>query len=80
MKKSNLERNTEHNISYSVINNNLMGSISYTCSGEVNPHISIAWNKIMNNCRHIPDTNISTCEMPLQFQLQNTQSFQMHVS
>ncbi|XP_050535824.1 protein bark beetle [Daktulosphaira vitifoliae] len=72
------DRNTEHNISYSVLNNNLMGSISYTCAGEVNPHISIAWNKIMNNCKHIPDTNISTCEMPLQFQLQNTQSIQMH--
>lgn len=74
-----LERNTEHNISYSVINNNFMGAISYTCAGEVNPHISIAWNKIINNCHHIPNSNISTCEMPIQFQLQNTQSLQLHV-
>ncbi|XP_050428797.1 protein bark beetle isoform X2 [Adelges cooleyi] len=72
------DRNTEHNVSYSVINNNFMGAISYACAGEVNPHISVAWNKITNNCLHIPDTNISTCDMPLQFKLQNTQSLQMH--
>lgn len=57
-----------------------MGAISYACAGEVNPHISIAWNKIIDNCRHIPNSNISTCDMPIQFQLQNTQSLQFHVS
>lgn len=57
-----------------------MGAISYACAGEVNPHISVAWNKIINNCRHIPNSNISTCDMPIQFQLQNTQSLQFHVS
>ncbi|VVC30467.1 Hypothetical protein CINCED_3A021775 [Cinara cedri] len=72
------DRNTEHNISYSVINNNFMGAINYACAGEVNPHISIAWNKITNNCQHIPNSNISTCDMPIQLQLQNTQSLQLH--
>lgn len=57
-----------------------MGAISYACAGEVNPHISIAWNKITNNCHHISNSNISTCDMPIQFQLQNTQSLQFHVS
>lgn len=74
-----LDRNTEHNISYSIINNNFMGAISYACAGEVNPHISVAWNTITNNCRHIPASNISTCDMPIQFQLQNTQSLLLHV-
>lgn len=75
-----LDRNTEHNISDSVINNNFMGAISYACAGEVNPHISVSWNKIINNCRHIPNSNISTCDMPIQFQLQNTQSLLLHVN
>lgn len=57
-----------------------MGAISYACAGEVNPHISIVWNKIINNCQHIPDSNISTCDMPIQLQLQNTQSLQLHVN
>lgn len=56
-----------------------MGAISYACAGEVNPHISVAWNTIINNCRHIPTSNISTCDMPIMFQLQNTQSLLLHV-
>lgn len=72
-------RDIQHNISFSVYDNNRQGALSYYSVGEVNPIITIDKNRILNNCEKLYG-NFSTCQASVSLDIQNTQTIFFRVS
>lgn len=68
-----LDRDVQHNISYSVISNCREGAIKYASAGEVNAIMTLEYNQFMNNCEKLYG-NFSTCKSAVWLDVQNTQS------
>ncbi|KAF5303544.1 hypothetical protein FQR65_LT08145 [Abscondita terminalis] len=66
-------RDVQHNISFSIINNNREGGLLYMTAGEVNPVVTIEKNQFTNNCRKLYG-NFSTCTSAVELDIQNTQA------
>ncbi|KAJ8986059.1 hypothetical protein NQ317_003352 [Molorchus minor] len=66
-------RDVQHNISNSVINNNQLGALLYNSAGEVNPIVTIQRNQFKNNCRKFYG-NFTTCKSAIEMDVQNTQT------
>ncbi|XP_023022507.2 C-type lectin domain-containing protein bark beetle isoform X1 [Leptinotarsa decemlineata] len=66
-------RDVQHNITRSVINNNVQSALLYMASGEVNPTVTIEKNQFKNNCRKLYG-NFTTCKAAVEMDVQNTQS------
>lgn len=66
------DRDIQHNISKSVIENNREGGLQYTSAGEVNPIVTIERNQFSNNGKKLYG-NFSTCEAAIDMDIQNTQ-------
>lgn len=66
-------RDIQHNISRSVINNNGQSGLMYMASGEVNPILTIEKNQFKSNCRKLYG-NFTTCKSGLEIDVQNTQT------
>lgn len=67
------DRDVQHNISHSVINNNGESALLYMTSGEVNPIVTIEKNQFKNNCRKLYG-NFTTCRAAIEMDIQNTQT------
>lgn len=74
-----LDRDVQHNISYSVISNCREGAIKYASAGEVNAIMTLEYNQFMNNCEKLYG-NFSTCKSAVWLDVQNTQSLFFRVS
>ncbi|VEN48816.1 unnamed protein product [Callosobruchus maculatus] len=66
-------RDVQHNISSSVINNNGQSALLYMGAGEVNPIVTIEKNQFRNNCRKLYG-NFTTCRSAIEVDVQNTQT------
>ncbi|KAJ8919535.1 hypothetical protein NQ315_002156 [Exocentrus adspersus] len=66
-------RDVQHNITRSVINNNYQGALLYTSAGEVNPIVTIDSNQFKDNCRELYG-NFTTCKSAIEMDIQNTQT------
>ncbi|CAH0560148.1 unnamed protein product [Brassicogethes aeneus] len=66
-------RDVQHNISSSTINNNKQGALLYNSAGEVNPIVTIEKNQFKNNCKQLYG-NFTTCKSALYMDVQNTQT------
>ncbi|CAH1173589.1 unnamed protein product [Phaedon cochleariae] len=66
-------RDVQHNITRSIVNNNGQSAILYMASGEVNPTVTIEKNQFKNNCRKLYG-NFTTCKSAVEIDVQNTQS------
>ncbi|XP_071445359.1 protein bark beetle [Hetaerina americana] len=66
-------RDVQHNVSYSVFENNQMGAVSYASAGEINPMITMEWNRFSKNCLKLYG-NFSSCSGAISMDIQNTQS------
>ncbi|XP_067009482.2 protein bark beetle [Anabrus simplex] len=66
-------RDVQHNISYSILSNNKEGAINYASAGEVNPMVTIEWNRFTDNCNKLYG-NFTTCEAAVYMDIQNTQT------
>ncbi|CAB3370904.1 Hypothetical predicted protein [Cloeon dipterum] len=67
------DRETQHNISYSIINNNRQGAIHYASAGEVNPTVTIEWSQFDENCLKLYG-NFTSCKSAINMDVQNTQN------
>lgn len=78
---SRLDRDVQHNISYSVISNCREGAIKYASAGEVNAIMTLEYNQFTNNCEKLYG-NFSTCKSAVWLDVQNTQSlfFRVNIS
>lgn len=74
-----LDRDAQHNISYSEITGAVGGAISYSTAGEVSPILTMESNRIMNNCRQLYG-NFSTCDAAVKVDVQNMQTIHFRVS
>lgn len=74
-----IDRDAQHNVSYSEISKTVTGAIIYSSVGEVSPILSLESNRITNNCRQLYG-NFSTCEAAINIDVQNMQSFFFVVS
>lgn len=74
-----LDRDIQHNISRSVINNNGQSGLMYMASGEVNPILTIEKNQFKSNCRKLYG-NFTTCKSGLEIDVQNTQTIFFRVN
>ncbi|KAG5895778.1 hypothetical protein JTB14_001625 [Gonioctena quinquepunctata] len=66
-------RDVQHNVTRSVVNNNREGALLYMASGEVNPTVTIEKNQFKNNCRKLYG-NFTTCRSAVEMDVQNTQT------
>ncbi|XP_044255606.1 protein bark beetle isoform X2 [Tribolium madens] len=66
-------RDVQHNISYSVVNNNREGAMLYMSAGEVNPIVTIDKNQFRYNCEKLYG-NFTTCNAAVEIDIQNTQT------
>ncbi|XP_055855042.1 protein bark beetle isoform X1 [Episyrphus balteatus] len=69
-----LNRDAQHNLTYSQISGTTKSAVTYASAGEVSPTFTLASNKFKNNCRQLYG-NFSTCETALRVDVQNMQSF-----
>lgn len=74
-----LDRDVQHNVSFSVIKSNVGGALHYASAGEVNPRITLEWNQITDNCKKLFG-NFTTCQSAVMMELQNTQNLHFRVS
>lgn len=74
-----LDRDVQHNISYSVITNCREGAIKYASAGEVNAIMTLERNQFTDNCEKLYG-NFSTCKSAVWLDVQNTQSLYFRVS
>lgn len=74
-----LDRDAQHNISYSEISGAIGGAISYTTAGEVSPILTMEGNRIFGNCRQLYG-NFSTCDAAVRVDVQNMQTIHFRVS
>jgi hypothetical protein len=73
-----LDRDVQHNISYSLLADNRQGAINYASAGEVNPTVTMEWNQFNNNCKKLYG-NFTTCHAAIDMDIQNTQSVYFRV-
>lgn len=73
-----IDRDAQHNISYSEISNAVGGAIYYTTAGEVSPILTMEGNRIMSNCRQLYG-NFSTCDAAVKADVQNMQTIHFRV-
>ncbi|KAL3267568.1 hypothetical protein HHI36_011686 [Cryptolaemus montrouzieri] len=66
-------RDVQHNISFSVMENNKEGAFLYMSAGEVNPIVTIDKNQFKNNCKKFYG-NFTTCKSAIDIDVQNTES------
>ncbi|PSN57210.1 hypothetical protein C0J52_05036 [Blattella germanica] len=71
-------RDVQHNISYSVLEDNRQGAIKYASAGEVNPIVTMEWNQFNKNCKKLYG-NFTTCQAAIDMDIQNTQSVYFRV-
>ena len=62
----------QHNISYSVFENNTEGAFYYGSAGEISPTVTLEKNRFVNNCLQFYG-NFSSCTSPIRFDVQNMQ-------
>lgn len=74
-----LDRDVQHNITRSVINNNQQGALLYMSAGEVNPIVTIDNNQFKNNCKKLYG-NFTSCKSAIYMDIQNTQTVYFRVS
>lgn len=74
-----LDRDIQHNISYSSMTNNREGAVRYFSAGEVNPIITLERNQMVGNCQKLYG-NFTTCKSSIVFDIQNTQTLYFRVS
>lgn len=67
------DRDVQHNISFSTMENNKEGGLLYMSAGEVNPVLTVEKNRIKNNCRKFYG-NFTTCQAAVEMDVQNTES------
>ena len=72
------ERNIQHNISFSIFENNTEGAIYYGSAGEMSPIVTLEKNRIIDNCLQFYG-NFSSCESPVRFDVQNMQHIYLKV-
>lgn len=73
------DRDVEHNISYSVISENMGGGVQYVSAGEVNPRFTMEYNQFTSNCRAMYG-NFTSCQAAIFMDVQNTQNLHFRVS
>jgi len=73
------DRETQHNISYSIFQDNRQGAIHYASAGEVNPTVTIEWSQFNNNCLKLYG-NFTSCKSAISLDVQNTQNLYFRVS
>lgn len=73
------DRDVQHNISHSVLNENKEGGLLYTSVGEVNPIVTIDRNQFRDNCKKLYG-NFTTCKAAVDMNVQNTQTIFFRVS
>lgn len=74
----NIDRDAQHNVSFSEISKAVGGAVSYSTAGEVSPILTLENNRIIDNCRQLYG-NFSTCESAIKIDVQNMQSIQFRV-
>lgn len=74
-----LDRDAQHNISFSEISNAVGGAFVYTTAGEVSPILTMESNRFVNNCRQHYG-NFTTCDAAVKIDVQNMQTFHFRVS
>jgi hypothetical protein len=72
------DRDVQHNISFSLLEDNRQGAISYASAGEVNPTVTMEWNQFSNNFKKLYG-NFTTCQAAIDMDIQNTQSVYFRV-
>ncbi|XP_045480313.1 protein bark beetle isoform X1 [Harmonia axyridis] len=66
-------RDVQHNISFSTMENNREGGLLYMSAGEVNPVVTVEKNQFKNNCKKFYG-NFTTCNAAVEMDVQNTES------
>ena len=74
-----LDRDVQHNMSYSSLVGNFNGAFMYASVGEINPIISLNHNQFIGNCQQFFG-NFSSCNSAVVADLQNTPQFDFQVS
>ncbi|XP_059476974.1 protein bark beetle isoform X2 [Neocloeon triangulifer] len=67
------DRDTQHNVSYSVFRDNRQGALHYATAGEVNPVVTLEWSQFDRNCLKLYG-NFTTCKAAVAIDVQNTQN------
>ncbi|XP_037072320.1 LOW QUALITY PROTEIN: protein bark beetle-like [Pollicipes pollicipes] len=65
-------RDVRHNVSYSEISDNEGGGISYMNAGEINPTLTLEWNRLLRNGRRLYG-NFTSSRAAVNVDVQNTQ-------
>ncbi|KAF0300653.1 Protein bark beetle [Amphibalanus amphitrite] len=65
-------RYVRHNVSYSDVSSNEGGGISYMNAGEINPTLTLEWNRLMDNGRRLYG-NFTSSRAAVLLDVQNTQ-------
>jgi len=73
------DRNVQHNVSYTIFQNNTEGAIYYGSAGEISPTVTIERNRIEDNCLKFYG-NFTSCKSPVLFDVQNMQHIYFRVS
>lgn len=74
-----LDRDVQHNVSYSIMSKCQEGAVKYSSAGEVNAVITLERNQFVDNCKKLYG-NFSTCKSAVSLDIQNTQSVYFRVS
>lgn len=74
-----LDRDVQHNVSYSIISKCREGAVRYSSAGEVNAIMTFERNQFVNNCEKLYG-NFSTCKYGVYLDVQNTQSLYFRVN
>lgn len=74
-----LDRDIQHNISYSTVTKSREGAVSYISAGEVNPILTLDKNQFNKNCEKLYG-NFTTCPASINIDIQNTQTIYFRVS
>ena len=65
-----LDRSVQHNISYSVFQNNTEGAFYYGSAGEISPTVTLEKNRFEDNCEAYYG-NFTSCNSTIRFDVQN---------
>jgi len=72
------DRNVQHNVSYTIFQNNTLGAVYYGSAGEISPTVTLERNRIEDNCLKFYG-NFTSCLSPIQFDVQNMQHIYFRV-
>lgn len=73
-----VDRDAQHNISNSEIQDCVGGAILYATVGEVSPVLTMERNRFVRNCRQLYG-NFSSCDSTIRADVQNMQSLYFRV-